>query len=40
MAPIIKKVEKVIRGKKVEVEEKKPAIDRQIEDLQRKMLSL
>ena len=40
MAPVVKKMEKALKGKKAEVEEKKPALDRQIQDLQRKMQNL
>ncbi|MDP3729127.1 MAG: hypothetical protein Q8R18_06795 [bacterium] len=42
MAPVVKKVEKVLQAKekKKEVEEKKPTFDRQIEDLQRKLQNL
>ncbi|HIH14607.1 MAG: hypothetical protein QT08_C0006G0004 [archaeon GW2011_AR17] len=42
MAPVAKKVEKVLHAKEKKkiVEERKPAIDRQIEDLQRKLQNL
>ena len=40
MSPVVKKLEKVIKGKKVEEEERKPTLDRQLKDLQRKMQSL
>lgn len=42
MAPVVKKVEKVLKGKekKKEEEVKKPVLDRQIEELQRKLQSL
>lgn len=40
MTPVVKRVEKVLKGKKAEEEERKPTLDRQIDDLQRKMQSL
>lgn len=43
MAPVVKKVEKVLKvkeEKKKKLEERKPLIDRQIEDLQRKLQRL
>ncbi len=40
MTPVVKKLEKVIKGKKVQEEERRPTLDRQLDDLQRKMQSL
>lgn len=40
MTPVVKKVEKVLKGKKAQEEERKPTLDRQMDDLQRKLQSL